>query len=58
MKDQLINMLKRPPRPDAIQTTRQAQDFKKFHASATKQLAKKLTDTQLSSLYSEAIKWY
>ena len=58
MKDQLIQMLKRSPRPDATATVQQVRDFKKFHAKATKLLAKKLTDTEVSSLYSEAIKWY
>ena len=58
MKDQLIQMLKRPPRPGAIATVQQVRDFKKFHAKATKLLTKKLTDTEVASLYSETIKWY
>ena len=58
MKEQLIQLLKRPPRQEAINTVQAVRDFKKFHAAATKQLAKKLTETQLTSLYSETLKWY
>ena len=58
MKDQLIEQLKRPPRQSAIQTVQAVRDFRKFHAAATKKLAKKLTETELASLYSETLKWY
>ena len=58
MREQLIKMLTRPPRPSAIGTVQAAMEFKKFHAKATKLLAKKLTETEVASLYSEAIKWY
>ena len=58
MKDQIIQMLKRPPSPGAIATVQQVRKFKEFHAKATKLLAKKLTDTEVASLYSETLKWY
>jgi hypothetical protein len=58
MKEQIIQMLKRPPRPGVIQNVQQVREFKKFHASATKRLAKKLSDTELASLYSETLQWY
>lgn len=58
MKEQLIQLLKRAPRPEAIASSRQAQEFKRFHADATKKLAKKMTETELTSLYSQTHKWY
>jgi hypothetical protein len=58
MKDQLTQLLNRPPRPEAIQTVQQAREFKKFHATATKKLVKKLSETELASLYTETLKWY
>jgi hypothetical protein len=58
MKQKLTEQLKRPPRSSAIQTVQQVREFKKFHTEATKKLAKKLTDTELTSLYSQSLKWY
>lgn len=57
-KDQIQQLLKRPPSPHAIATVQTVREFKKFHADATKKLTKKLTDTELVSLYSQALKWY
>ena len=58
MKEQITQLLKRPPNPAAIQSVQAVREFKKFHAEATKKLAKKLTETELSSLYQQVLRWY
>lgn len=58
MKDHIQQLLKRPPSQVAIATVQAVREFKKFHADATKKLAKKLTESELSSLYQQAMKWY
>jgi hypothetical protein len=58
MKDQLIQLLKRPPRADAVATMQAVQEFKKFYAAATKKLAKSMTETELASLYQQSLRWY
>lgn len=58
MKNLIAGLLKRSPRPDAIQTVQAVREFKKFHADATKKLAKKLSETELASLYQQTMKWY
>ena len=58
MKDQLIQLLKRAPNPHAISSVQAVREFKKFHADAIKKVKKSLTETEVSSLYSQALKWY
>lgn len=57
-KDHIHQLLKRPPNPQAIATVQAVREFKKFHADATKKLLKKLTETEVASLYSQSLKWY
>lgn len=58
MKEQITQLLKRPPNPAAIQSVQAAKEFKKFYAEATKKLAKKMTDTELLSLYQQTMRYY
>jgi hypothetical protein len=58
MKEQLIQLLKRPPRAEAVATMQAAQEFKKFYAAATKKLAKSMTETEVASLYQQTLRWY
>ena len=58
MKEQITQLLKRPPNPSAIQSVQAAKEFKKFYEQATKKLAKKMTDTELLSLYQQTMRYY
>lgn len=58
MKDQLIQLLKRAPRPDAIASMSQVAEFKRLHKEVAKKLTKKLTEAELISIFNQVKRYY
>lgn len=53
MREEIASLINKPPRHERIDTIQKARAYKKFVEETKKQLAKRLSETQLLSIYSK-----
>lgn len=53
MKEEIASLINKPPRPERIDTVNKARAYKKFVEETKKQLVKRLSETQLLSIYAK-----